>query len=95
MMHPSWSAMVSAGEAVNFFGVIPFSLVSYTGTVIPIIFVVFVQSLVHSCLRWSCSDCTTESHLWELCRCPSSVMTAYSVPAACVQTLRRVLPDSL
>ena len=44
MMHPSWSAMVSAKEAVNFFGVIPFLLVNYTGTVIPIIFVVFVQA---------------------------------------------------
>ena len=51
MMHPSWSAMVSAKEAVNFFGVIPFLLVNYTGTVIPIIFVVFVQAWVEKKLN--------------------------------------------
>lgn len=36
---------------MNFFGVIPFSLVNYTGTVIPIIFVVFVQSWVEKKLN--------------------------------------------
>ena len=43
-MHPNRGALVSAGNAVKFFEVIPFSLVNYTGTVIPIIFVVFVQA---------------------------------------------------
>ena len=51
MMHPSWSALVSAGEPVHFFGVIPFSLVNYTGTVIPIIFVIFVQAWVEKKLN--------------------------------------------
>lgn len=51
MMHPNWSALVSAGEAVNFFGIIPFTLVGYTGTVIPIILVVFVQSYVEKFLN--------------------------------------------
>lgn len=46
MMHPSWTALVAAGEAVSFFGIIPFTLVSYVSTVIPIIFVIFVQSYV-------------------------------------------------
>ena len=46
MMHPSWTALVTAGEPVHFFGVIPFTLVSYTGTVIPIILVIFVQAYV-------------------------------------------------
>lgn len=51
MMHPNWGALVSAKEAVAFFGVIPFRLVSYTGTVIPIILVVFVQSYVEKLLN--------------------------------------------
>ncbi len=46
MMHPSWAALVAAGEPVSFFGIIPFTLVSYVSTVIPIIFVIFVQSYV-------------------------------------------------
>ena len=36
---------------MHFFGVIPFPLVNYTGTVIPIIFVVFVQSWVEKKLN--------------------------------------------
>lgn len=53
MMHPNWTALVTAGEPVHFFGVIPFRLVGYTGTVIPIIFVVFVQSFVEKKLnKW-------------------------------------------
>ena len=51
MMHPSWAALVSAGEPVHFFGVIPFTLVSYTGTVIPIILVIFVQAYVEKQLN--------------------------------------------
>ncbi len=46
MLHPNWGLMVSAGEAVNFFNVIPFTLATYTGSVIPIILVVLVQSYV-------------------------------------------------
>lgn len=51
MMHPSWTALVAAGEAVSFFGIIPFTLVSYVSTVIPIIFVIFVQSYVEKFLN--------------------------------------------
>lgn len=49
MLHPNWSAMVTAGDSVSFFGVIPFTLASYGSSVIPIILVVFVQSFVE---RW-------------------------------------------
>lgn len=53
MMHPTWNAMVAAGESVTFFGFLPFTLVSYTGTVIPIILVIFVQSFVEKKLnKW-------------------------------------------
>lgn len=53
MMHPNWTALVTAGEPVHFFGVIPFRLVGYTGTVIPIIFVIFVQAFVEKKLnKW-------------------------------------------
>lgn len=53
MMHPNWSALVTAGDPVNFFGVIPFTLTSYTSTVIPIILVVLVQSYVEGFLeKW-------------------------------------------
>ena len=51
MMHPNWGALVSAGEAVHLFGVIPFRLVSYTGSVIPIVLVVFVQAYVEKLLN--------------------------------------------
>lgn len=53
MMHPTWNAMVAAGESVSFFGFLPFTLVSYTGTVIPIILVIFVQSFIEKKLnKW-------------------------------------------
>ena len=42
--------MVAAGEAVHFFGVIPFRLVSYTSSVIPIILVILVQAVVEKWL---------------------------------------------
>lgn len=52
-MHPTWNGMAAAGESVSFFGVIPFTLVSYTGTVIPIILVIFLQSFIEKKLnRW-------------------------------------------
>ncbi|MFK4567842.1 beta-glucoside-specific PTS transporter subunit IIABC [Enterococcus sp. UD-01] len=46
MMHPNWTALVTAGNPVHFFDIIPFSLATYTGTVIPILLVIFVQSYV-------------------------------------------------
>ena len=53
MMHPTWNAMVAAGESVAFFHILPFTLVSYTGTVIPIILVIFVQSFIEKKLnKW-------------------------------------------
>lgn len=53
MMHTSWSDLVAAGEPVYFFGVIPFQLVNYANTVIPIILVIFVQAFVEKKLnKW-------------------------------------------
>lgn len=51
MMHPTWISMVGAGEPVRFFELIPFSLVNYSGTVIPIILVVLVQAQVEKLLN--------------------------------------------
>lgn len=47
MIHPNWSALVSAKEAVTFLG-LPVRLVSYTSSVIPIILVVWVMSYVEN-----------------------------------------------
>jgi len=43
--------MAGAGEPVRFFELIPFSLVNYSGTVIPIILVVLVQAQVEKLLN--------------------------------------------
>ncbi|MDR3594377.1 beta-glucoside-specific PTS transporter subunit IIABC [Clostridium sp.] len=51
MMHPTWGALVAKKEAVNFFGVIPFTLTTYTSSVIPIILVILVQSYVEKRLE--------------------------------------------
>lgn len=51
MLHPNWSAFVTAGDPVNFFDVLPFTLASYGSSVIPIILVVFVQSFVEKWLN--------------------------------------------
>lgn len=51
MCHANWLALVAAEEPVKFFGVIPFYLVSYTSTVIPIILVIIVQSFVEKWLN--------------------------------------------
>ncbi|MGM0241056.1 beta-glucoside-specific PTS transporter subunit IIABC [Enterococcus sp. AZ103] len=51
MMHPNWGALVSAGEPVHFFEIIPFTLATYTGSVIPILLVIFVQSYVERFLN--------------------------------------------
>lgn len=51
IMHPNWGALVTAGDPVHFFGVIPFKLASYTGSVIPIIIVIFCQSYIEKFLN--------------------------------------------
>ncbi len=51
MIHPSWLAMVAAGEAVHFFGVVPFRLVNYASSVIPIILVILIQARVEKALN--------------------------------------------
>lgn len=51
MMHPNWGTLVAAGDPVRFFDVIPFSLATYTSSVIPIILVVLVQSYVEKKLE--------------------------------------------
>lgn len=45
LLHPSWSGMVSAGEAVDFFS-IPVRLVDYSYSVIPIILSIWIMSYV-------------------------------------------------
>lgn len=51
MMHPNWRALVTAGDPVKFFEIIPFTLATYTGSVIPILLVIFVQSYVEKFLN--------------------------------------------
>ncbi|MDK1726877.1 beta-glucoside-specific PTS transporter subunit IIABC [Dellaglioa algida] len=51
MMHPNWGALVSAGQPVNFFEIIPFTLTTYTGSVIPILIIIIVQSYVEKYLE--------------------------------------------
>lgn len=51
LLHPNWSALVAAGDAVNFFNVIPFTLASYVSSVFPIILIIFVQSYVEKFLN--------------------------------------------
>lgn len=51
MLHPNWTALVTAGDPVNFFGVIPFTLTKYASSVIPIILVVSVQPFVEKRLK--------------------------------------------
>lgn len=50
MCHSVWTGLVSAGEAVSFFG-IPFYLVRYTNSVIPIVLVVLVQAPIEKWLN--------------------------------------------
>lgn len=45
LLHPTWSGLVGAGEAVTFFG-IPVSLVDYSYSVIPIILSIWIMSYV-------------------------------------------------
>lgn len=51
MMHPNWGTLVAAGEPVRFFEIIPFTLTNYTGTVIPIILIIFVQAYIEKLLN--------------------------------------------
>lgn len=51
LLHPNWLALVTAGDPVSFFGVIPFTLAKYGSSVIPIILVVLVQSYVEKGLN--------------------------------------------
>ncbi|MGY3777501.1 beta-glucoside-specific PTS transporter subunit IIABC [Isobaculum melis] len=51
MMHPNWGALVAAGDPVNFFDIIPFTLTTYTGSVIPILLIILVQSYVEKLLN--------------------------------------------
>lgn len=51
MLHPNWLALVTAGEVVRFFDIIPFTLTSYASSVIPIIFVIFVQSYIEKAIK--------------------------------------------
>ncbi|MBA4699607.1 MAG: PTS glucose transporter subunit IIA [Ruminococcus sp.] len=45
LLHPNFSAMVNAGDPIAFLG-IPVKLVSYSGSVFPIILTVFVMSII-------------------------------------------------
>ena len=45
LLHPNFSALVSAGEPVKFFG-LPVGLIKYGSSVIPIIFIVWLMSYV-------------------------------------------------
>lgn len=47
LIHPNWTALVSAGEAVKLLG-LPVKLVTYTSSVIPIILIVWVMSYVEN-----------------------------------------------
>lgn len=51
ILHPNWLALVTAGETVRFFNLIPFHLTGYANSVIPIILIVFVQSYVEKFLN--------------------------------------------
>ena len=53
MCHSTWTGLVGAGEAVHFFG-IPFYLVRYTNSVIPIVLVLLVQAPVEKFLNKIC-----------------------------------------
>lgn len=51
LVNPTWLSFVTAGKAVNLFNVIPFHLVNYAYSVIPIILIVFVQSYIEHFLN--------------------------------------------
>lgn len=51
LVNPTWIQYVTAGKAVNLFDVVPFHLVNYAYSVIPILIIVFVQSYVEKFLN--------------------------------------------
>lgn len=51
LVNPMWLSFVTAGKPVNLFNVIPFHLVNYAYSVIPIILIVFVQSYIEHFLN--------------------------------------------
>ena len=51
MCHATWTGLVGAGEAVKLFGFVPFYLVRYTNSVIPIVLVILVQAPVEKWLN--------------------------------------------
>ncbi|MGT2749718.1 beta-glucoside-specific PTS transporter subunit IIABC [Streptococcus orisasini] len=51
MLHPNWTALVTAAKPVHFFDIIPFTLANYSSSVIPIILIIFVQSYVERFLN--------------------------------------------
>lgn len=51
MVHPNWITFLTAGEKVAFFDLIPFTLATYSSSVIPAILIVFVQSYVERLLK--------------------------------------------
>lgn len=46
LIHPTYTGMVEAGEAVTLFGFLPVTLAKYTATVIPIILIIWVASYI-------------------------------------------------
>lgn len=51
LVNPTWLSYVTAGKPVSLFNVVPFHLVNYAYSVIPIILIVFVQSYVEHFLN--------------------------------------------
>lgn len=51
MMHPNWATLVTTGDPVKLFSVIPLTLTRYTSSVIPIILVILVQSYVEKLFK--------------------------------------------
>lgn len=46
LVHPNYLALRAAGEAVKLFGILPVTTASYTSSVVPIILIVWFQSIV-------------------------------------------------
>ena len=51
MLHPTWISLVAAGDPVRFFEMIPFQLVNYANSVIPVILVILVQAKLEKWLN--------------------------------------------
>ena len=51
LLHPNWSEMVTAGEPVKLFEIIPLTLTMYSSSVIPILLIILVQSYVEKFLE--------------------------------------------